>query len=134
MRRFAVTIAALLLSAGCGASDVTGEGCVTDLGSGEQLCGGDAERFCTSLAEQRQAERRVERRDFSEQRRLGVQSARDLELSADIQAQLGNDREAALTRRAASDARRDAARPFRPRPADPADLESARVCREAVER
>jgi len=113
---------------------VTGEGCVTDLGSGEQLCGGDAKRFCTDLAEQRRAERRVERHDFSEQRRLAAQNARDLERSADIQAQLGNDREAALTRRSASDTRRDAARPFRPRPADPADLESARVCREAVER
>ena len=39
-----------------------------------------------------------------------------------------------ILRRAASDARRDAARPFRPRPADAADLESARVCREAVGR
>jgi len=131
MRRFAVTVAALLVTAGCGASDVTGAGCVTDLGSGEELCGADAKRFCTELAKQRRAERRVERHDFLEQRRLERMTARDAEAAADAFEEAGV-AGAQIQRRTARNARRDASKPFRPRPPDPADLESARVCRAAA--
>ena len=133
MRRFAVTVAALLVSAGCGASDVTGAGCVTDLGSNEELCGADAKRFCADLAKQRRAELRVERHDFLEQRRLQRGIARDADAAADAFEQAGVSG-SQTQRRMARNARRDASEPFRPRPADPADLESARVCREAVGR
>ena len=133
MKRFAVTVAALVLTAGCGSSDLTGAGCVTDLGSGEELCGADAKRFCSDLAKQRGAERRVARHDFLEQRRLLRETVRDSEAAAD--AYEDSEIEGAETfRRTARNARRDAAKPFRPRPADAADLESARVCREAVGR
>jgi len=133
MRRFALTVAALVVTAGCGASDVVGEGCVTDRGSGEELCGGDAKRFCADLAEQRRAERRGERHDFQERRRLLRETVRDSDAAADSYEGSGIEG-AENFRRAARNARRDAAQPFRPRPADPADLESARVCREAVGR
>ncbi len=112
-------------------SDVTGAGCVTDLGSGEELCGADAKRFCTELAKQRRAERRVERHDFLEQRRLERMTARDAEAAADASEEAGV-AGAQILRRTARNARRDASKPFRPRPPDPADLESARVCRAAA--
>ena len=98
-------------------------------GSGEQVCGGDAKRFCADLAEQRSAERRVERHDFQERRRLLRETVRDSDAyeSSGIEG-------AENFRRAGRNARRDAAEPFRPRPADATAMESARVCREAVGR
>lgn len=134
--RLATTLSILLgaTAAGCAGEDAaTGSNCVTDLNSGQELCGADAERFCSELEKQRAAARRVERHDFLEERRTNRKIARDLETSADIQEQLGNQAEARLTRRSARDAHRDATKPFRPSPTSPTDLESARVCREALD-
>lgn len=137
MRRRVLYVLALglaLLAAGCGVGDVTGDvtgaGCVTDLNSGEELCGADAERFCADLAEQRTAARRVEAHDFREERRLLEQTARAAEDAADAYEAAGIEGGEAL-REQARNARANAEEPFRPRPADPADLESKRVCREA---
>ena len=79
----AVVLGLALVGAGCGTDDLTGAGCVTDLGSGEELCGADAKRFCSELAKQRRAQRRVESHDFLEQRRLDRMTARDSEEAAE---------------------------------------------------
>lgn len=131
---YVVALGLTLLAAACDVDDVTGDvtgaGCVTDLNSGEELCGADAERFCADLAEQRTAARRAEAHDFREQRRLLEQTARDAEAAADAYEAAGIEGAESL-REQARNARADAEEPFRPRPPDPADLESKRVCREA---